>query len=79
MDVFDLDRALLADYARFARSFTQIGAADIRRQVGEIYASNPFWPDPLISINPHFEPTDLHRPSVTMASESDRAIAEPEF
>ena len=51
MDVFDLDRALLADYARFARSFTQIRAADIRQQVEEIYASNRFWPDPLISIN----------------------------
>ena len=55
MDVFDLDRALLADYARFARSFTQICAPDIRRQVEEIYASNRFWPEPLISINPHFE------------------------
>ena len=55
MDVFDLDRVLLADYARFARSFTQIRAADIRQQVEEIYASNRFWPDPLITINPHFE------------------------
>ena len=55
MDVFDLDRALLADYARFARSVTQIRAPDIRQQVEEIYASNRFWPEPLISINPHFE------------------------
>ena len=55
MDVFDLDRALLADYARFAQSFTQIRAPDIRQQVEEIYASNRFWPEPLISINPHFE------------------------
>jgi ATP-dependent helicase YprA (DUF1998 family) len=55
MDVFDLDRALVTDYERFARSFTQIKAADIRAQVEEIYASNRFWPEPLISINPHFE------------------------
>jgi Lhr-like helicase len=55
LDVFDLDRALLADYERFARSFTQIRATDIRAQVEQIYASNRFWPEPLISINPHFE------------------------
>jgi RAD3-like DEAD/DEAH box helicase len=55
MDVFDLDRALVSDYERFARSFTQIRADDIRSQVEEIYASNRFWPEPLISINPNFE------------------------
>ena len=35
MDVFDLDRALVSDYERFARSFTQIRADDIRSQVHE--------------------------------------------
>ena len=55
MDVFDLDRTLVADYASFARSFTQIRAQDIRDQVDAIYASRRFWPEPLITINPHFE------------------------
>jgi hypothetical protein len=55
VNVFDLDRALVGDYERFARSFTQIRAVDIRQQVEEIYSSNRFWPEPLISINPHFE------------------------
>ena len=55
MDVFDLDRALVADYASFARSFTQIRAADIRDQVNDLYASRRFWPEPLITVNPHFE------------------------
>jgi ATP-dependent helicase YprA (DUF1998 family) len=55
VNVFDLDRALIGDYARFARSFTQIRAPDIRSQVEQIYATNRFWPEPLISINPHFE------------------------
>lgn len=55
MDVFDLDRRLVGDYARFARSFTQIRAADIGKQVEEIYATNRFWPEPLISLNPNFE------------------------
>jgi ATP-dependent helicase YprA (DUF1998 family) len=55
VDVFDLDRALVADYASFARSFTQIRAQDIRDQVDAIYASRRFWPEPLITVNPHFE------------------------
>jgi hypothetical protein len=55
VNVFDLDRALVRDYERFARSFTQIRAPDVRRQVEALYASDRFWPDPLISINPRFE------------------------
>ena len=55
MDVFDLDRRLTSDYARFARSFTQIRAADIAKQVEAIYATSRFWPEPLISLNPNFE------------------------
>jgi hypothetical protein len=45
----------VCDYERFVRSFTRIRAPDIRAQVEKIYASNRFWPEPLISINPHFE------------------------
>lgn len=55
MNVFDLDAALLRDYERFARSFTRIRARDIRQQIEAIYASDRFWPEPLISINPRFE------------------------
>ena len=55
MDVFDLDRSIVADYEHFARSFTQIRADDIRQQIDVIYAGLRFWPEPLISINPHFE------------------------
>lgn len=55
MNVFDLDNSLIRDYERFARSFTQIRAEDIRRQVDDIYATGRFWPEPLISINPHYE------------------------
>ena len=55
MNVFELDRALVNDYERFARSFTQIRAPDIQRQVELLYASDRFWPEPLISINPRFE------------------------
>jgi Lhr-like helicase len=58
LNVFDLDRALITDYERFARSFTRIRAPDLRRQIEDIYASRRFWPEPLLSINPHFEPGD---------------------
>jgi hypothetical protein len=55
VNVFELDAALIRDYERFARSFTQIRAPDIRAQVEAIYGSDRFWPKPLITINPHFE------------------------
>ncbi|MGC2076034.1 MAG: DEAD/DEAH box helicase [Xanthobacteraceae bacterium] len=55
MNVFDLDHALVDDYERFARSFTLIRAPDIREQVEALYASDRFWPEPLISINPRFK------------------------
>lgn len=55
MKVFELDRKLVADYEHFSRSFTRIRSDDIRSQVDDIYASGRFWPEPLISINPHFE------------------------
>jgi len=55
MDVFDLDFKILEDYRQFARSFTQIRAKDIQNGVDRIYATNHFWPDPLISINPNFQ------------------------
>lgn len=55
MNVFELDESLLRDYERFARSFTQIRAPDIRAQIEAIYESDRFWPEPLITINPHFE------------------------
>jgi DEAD/DEAH box helicase len=55
MNVFELDEALVNDYERFARSFTQIRASDIRTHVEALYASDRFWPEPLVSINPRFE------------------------
>lgn len=55
MNVFDLDRALTEDYERFARSFTRIRAEDLRTQIEALYATDRFWPEPLVSINPRFE------------------------
>ena len=55
MNVFEMDHSIIGDYERFARSFTQIRADDIRTQVDALYATGRFWPEPLISINPHYE------------------------
>lgn len=56
MNVFDLDADLLNRYEAFARSFTMIRAKDISAQVEDIYRSGKFWPEPLVGVNPHFEP-----------------------
>ena len=56
MDVFAFRDELVAEYARFSRSFTRIRAADISRAVDEADAAGRFWPAPLIQLNPSFEP-----------------------
>ena len=56
MDVFSLQSSLLDNYTAFAKSFTNICAKDIREQVHAIYAKNRFWPEPLIQVNPNYEP-----------------------
>jgi len=56
MDVFDLRRQVVDDYATFTRSFTRIKADDLRQPVDAIYANDRFWPEPLLQISPHFQP-----------------------
>jgi ATP-dependent helicase YprA (DUF1998 family) len=48
-------RARIGLFALCALIHANPGAGDIRFQVEQIYATNRFWPEPLISINPHFE------------------------
>ena len=56
MDIFSLRQSLIGHYSAFARSFTTIRADDIRQQVEQEYESGRFWPEPLLQINPRFEP-----------------------
>ena len=56
MDVFAFREELIAEYARFSRSFTRIRADDISREVDASYDAGRFWPAPLIQLNPNFEP-----------------------
>jgi hypothetical protein len=54
MDVFDLNKAVIGDYERFARSFTKIRAPDILQRLEKLYAGRRFWPEALIQISPRF-------------------------
>lgn len=52
---FDLDRNVVADCEGFSRSFTRIRAVDLKQAIDRRYADGHFWPDALLSINPHYE------------------------
>ena len=71
LDVFDLRQHVIADYSRFATSFTTIRAPDIKEQVERIYADNRFWPDPLIQINPSYKRT------TTVGKLVDQGVLQP--
>ena len=60
LDIFDLRDTVIEDYKRFATSFTTIHAPDIKSQVEAIYDGERYWPEPLIQINPSYQPaTDI--------------------
>jgi ATP-dependent helicase YprA (DUF1998 family) len=54
MDVFALRDQVTADYARYMRSFIEIRDARVSARVEEQLPR--LWPDPLIQLNPAFEP-----------------------
>ena len=58
MTIFDLDRQVVNEYERFARSFTTIGADDLRSQLEGAYAGRRFWPEPMLQINSRFKEGD---------------------
>ncbi|HRI68554.1 MAG TPA: DEAD/DEAH box helicase [Polyangium sp.] len=56
MDVFTLRDKVIGEYKHFATSFTTIHAKDIDSQVRAIYDQERYWPEPLIQINPNYQP-----------------------
>jgi ATP-dependent helicase YprA (DUF1998 family) len=58
MDVFAVRNRLIEDYSDYVRSFIQIRDVRIRRAVESALDSGLLWPDPLIQLNPAFEPGD---------------------
>ena len=56
MDVFQLRDQLINDYASYASSFIEIQDERIFQKVHQSLAEGIFWPDPLIQLNPSFQP-----------------------
>src|SRR6266550_7435580 len=54
MDVFEVHRQLVADYAAFTTGFTEIRDPRISRYVQERMDNGDQWPDPYLSLNPNF-------------------------
>ena len=55
MDVFAFRKEVIAEYARFSRSFTKIRSKDILDEVNKVYGKEHFWPAPLVQLNPNYE------------------------
>ncbi len=55
MKAFQFDRQVIENYVSFSRSFSKIRATDLKKAIGHQYEVGRFWPDPLLSINPHYE------------------------
>jgi hypothetical protein len=56
VNVFDLRDRLVEDYADFTRSFVVIRDERISARVEEELAAGLLWPDPIVQLNPAFEP-----------------------
>jgi hypothetical protein len=55
LDVFNLRRRVIEEYAAFSRSFTRIAAADIASAVAAECTHERYWPEPLVQIKPNYE------------------------
>jgi len=55
MKAFQLDHEVVESYEAFSRSFSKVRANDLRSEIDRHYREGHFWPDALLSINPHFE------------------------
>lgn len=59
MDIFEYRDRLVGDYADYVKSFIQIRDPRIASHVDESLVSGALWPEPLIQLNPSFEPGGL--------------------
>ena len=56
MDIFEFRNRLVGDYSAYISSFIRIREERVQRFVQESLDSGALWPDPLIQLNPFFEP-----------------------
>ncbi len=71
-DVFHLRNQLIADYSGYLSSFLNVQDERIREHVDTILHQGYLWPEPLIQMNPAFEPGGLVSDLV------DRGLLQPE-
>ena len=58
MNIFNLRNRITEDYSDYVRSFLHILDDDIRQKVDQELESGLLWPEPLIQLNPSFEPAE---------------------
>ena len=56
MDVFELRNGVVADYGSFVRSFVSIRDQRVAALVEHELKGGMLWPEPLLQLNPAFEP-----------------------
>jgi len=56
VDVFELRDRVVDDYAKYVRSFLTIGNPATRSFVDSYLSAGNLWPEPLVQLNPSFEP-----------------------
>ena len=59
MDVFKLRERLVADYGDYTRSFLQFSDKRIAAKIKAELDAGLLWPEPLIQLNPSYEPGGL--------------------
>ena len=55
MNVFDIHRQIVNDYAEYIRSFVNISDPEIARKVEDSLSEGRLWPQPLLQFNPAYE------------------------
>jgi ATP-dependent helicase YprA (DUF1998 family) len=65
MDVFGIRNSLINDYASYIRSFIHLRDPIISKKVYECLTEGLLWPDPLIQLNPAFQPGEWIEELVT--------------
>jgi hypothetical protein len=82
MDVFDILKRLVDDYASYTRSFIKIDHARINGKVQNALTAGALWPEPLLQLNHTFLPggtiDDLVKDG-TLCADIRRGSSEPEF
>ena len=55
MNVFEIHKQVIGDYAQYIHSFINISDPEIKRKVDESLSEHRLWPQPLLQFNPAYE------------------------